>query len=63
MLLVMERTNASTPPRRGESRPLPGGHPDMTGFQRLLLVTIAATFILVVIGGTVRATDSGLGCR
>lgn len=34
----------------------------MTWFQRLLLVTIAATFILVVIGGTVRATDSGLGC-
>ena len=34
----------------------------MTGFQRLLLVTIAATFILVVIGGTVRATGSGLGC-
>jgi heme A synthase len=34
----------------------------MTGFQRLLLVTIAATFVLVVIGGTVRATDSGLGC-
>jgi heme A synthase len=34
----------------------------MTWFQRLLLITIAATFILVIIGGTVRATDSGLGC-
>jgi heme A synthase len=34
----------------------------MTWFQRLLLITIAATFVLVVIGGTVRATDSGLGC-
>ncbi|HZP56690.1 MAG TPA: COX15/CtaA family protein [Dehalococcoidia bacterium] len=34
----------------------------MTWFQRLLLITIAATFILVVIGGAVRATDSGLGC-
>jgi heme A synthase len=34
----------------------------MTGFQRLLLITIAATFILVIMGGTVRATDSGLGC-
>ena len=34
----------------------------MTWFQRLLLVTIAATFALVVIGGTVRATNSGLGC-
>ncbi len=34
----------------------------MTWFQRLLLITIAATFVLVVIGGTVRATDSGRGC-
>ena len=34
----------------------------MSWFQRLLLVTIAATFALVVIGGTVRATGSGLGC-
>lgn len=34
----------------------------MTWFQRLLLVTIGLTFVLVVIGGTVRATDSGLGC-
>jgi heme A synthase len=34
----------------------------MTWFQRLLLLTIAATFLLVVVGGTVRATDSGLGC-
>jgi heme A synthase len=34
----------------------------MTWFQRLLLITILATFVLVVIGGTVRATDSGLGC-
>ena len=34
----------------------------MSWFQRLLLVTIAATFVLVVVGGTVRATGSGLGC-
>jgi heme A synthase len=34
----------------------------MTWFQRLLLITILATFVLVVVGGTVRATDSGLGC-
>lgn len=34
----------------------------MSWFQRLLLITIFATFVLVVIGGTVRATDSGLGC-
>jgi heme A synthase len=34
----------------------------MTWFQRLLLLTIFLTFVLVVIGGTVRATGSGLGC-
>jgi cytochrome c oxidase assembly protein subunit 15 len=34
----------------------------MTWFQRFLLLTIGLTFVLVVIGGTVRATDSGLGC-
>ena len=34
----------------------------MTWFQRFLLITILATLVLVVIGGTVRATDSGLGC-
>jgi heme A synthase len=34
----------------------------MTWFQRLLLLTIGLTFVLVVIGGTVRATGSGLGC-
>ncbi len=34
----------------------------MTWFQRLLITTILATFALVVIGGTVRATGSGLGC-
>lgn len=34
----------------------------MTSFQRLLLLTIFLTFVLVIIGGTVRATGSGLGC-
>lgn len=34
----------------------------MTGFQRLTLVTLAATYALIVLGGLVRATDSGLGC-
>ena len=31
-------------------------------FVPLLLVTLASTFILIVIGGIVRVTDSGLGC-
>jgi heme A synthase len=34
----------------------------MSWFQRLLLLTIGLTFVLVMIGGTVRATGSGLGC-
>lgn len=34
----------------------------MTWFQRFLITTIAATFLLVVVGGLVRATNSGLGC-
>jgi heme A synthase len=34
----------------------------MTGFQRLCVATTALVFVLIVIGGTVRATDSGLGC-
>ena len=34
----------------------------MTRFQRLAAATVAATFVLVVIGVVVRATDSGLAC-
>ena len=34
----------------------------MTGFQRLCIATTALVFVLIVLGGTVRATDSGLGC-
>jgi heme A synthase len=40
----------------------PGGAAPMSSFQRLLLTTILATFVLVIMGGTVRATNSGLGC-
>jgi protoheme IX farnesyltransferase len=40
--------------------------PSMAGgelrFRRLAVVTIAATFVLIAVGGLVRATDSGLGC-
>jgi heme A synthase len=31
-------------------------------YRRLVLATIAATFLLIVIGGIVRVSDSGLGC-
>jgi protoheme IX farnesyltransferase len=34
----------------------------MLRFRRLAVVTIAATFALIAVGGLVRATDSGLGC-
>jgi len=32
------------------------------GFRRLALATAAATFLLIVLGGVVRVSDSGLGC-
>jgi heme A synthase len=31
-------------------------------FRRLALATVVATFVLIVIGGIVRVSDSGLGC-
>jgi len=34
----------------------------MTGFQRLCLITCVVVFGLIVLGGVVRATDSGDGC-
>jgi protoheme IX farnesyltransferase len=34
----------------------------VTRFRRLAVVTTAATFVLIAVGGLVRATDSGLGC-
>jgi len=33
-----------------------------TGFRRLALTTVVATFLLVIVGGVVRVSDSGLGC-
>lgn len=32
------------------------------GYRRLVLATAAATFALIVLGGVVRVSDSGLGC-
>jgi protoheme IX farnesyltransferase len=34
----------------------------VTRFQRLAVATTTATFLLIAVGGLVRATDSGLGC-
>ncbi len=39
-----------------------GGTGDLTLFRRLTGATIVATLILIVIGGIVRVSDSGLGC-
>jgi len=36
--------------------------PALAAFRRLTTATLAATFALVVIGGIVRVSDSGLGC-
>jgi heme A synthase len=33
-----------------------------TGFRRLALLAVALTFLLVIVGGIVRISDSGLGC-
>jgi heme A synthase len=32
------------------------------GYRRLALATLSATFLLIVVGGIVRVSDSGLGC-
>jgi heme A synthase len=32
------------------------------GFRRLALATIGATFLLIIVGGIVRVSESGLGC-
>ena len=36
--------------------------PSSPGYRRLALSTLAATFLLVIVGGIVRVSDSGLGC-
>ena len=35
---------------------------DVTRFAKLAVAAAVATFVLIAIGGLVRATDSGLGC-
>jgi heme A synthase len=40
----------------------PGGAAELARFRRLINATIAATLVLIVIGGIVRVSDSGLGC-
>jgi len=39
-----------------------GDGDELARFRRLVTVTIAATLVLILIGGIVRVSDSGLGC-
>lgn len=39
-----------------------GDADELARFRRLVTATIAATFVLILIGGIVRVSDSGLGC-
>jgi heme A synthase len=41
---------------------LAGPDGELRRLRLLLTITIAATFVLIVVGGVVRITDSGLGC-
>ena len=45
-----------------QSAPVQGGAAELARFRRLVNVSIVATFVLIVIGGIVRVSDSGLGC-
>jgi protoheme IX farnesyltransferase len=42
--------------------PRPSPEDSLTRFAKLAIAAAAATFILITLGGLVRATDSGLGC-
>ena len=44
------------------SAPKRGGRDALDRFRRLASLTIVATFALILIGGVVRVSDSGLGC-
>lgn len=46
----------------GDAGGLRGREDPLRGVRRLALVTLAATLLLIAMGGAVRATDSGLAC-
>jgi len=48
-------------PSRGDSEHLSPGFPT-PGYRRLALTTVFMTFLLILVGGIVRVSDSGLGC-
>jgi cytochrome c oxidase assembly protein subunit 15 len=45
-----------------DSGPGAGSPPTIAGFRRLVVAAIGVSLVLIAIGGTVRATDSGLAC-
>ena len=50
------------PSSRNRSVTRAAGEPDRARFRRLAYLTAALTFALIVVGGVVRISDSGLGC-
>ena len=59
-----ERRRRATPPYPDAvtSAPPRGSRDALRRFRRLVNLTIVATFALILIGGVVRVSDSGLGC-
>jgi len=45
-----------------DPHPAQPAEPAASGLRRLALATLIATFALIVVGGVVRVSDSGLGC-
>jgi heme A synthase len=46
----------------GNPSPAQPAEPAASGLRRLVLATGFATFVLIILGGVVRVSDSGLGC-
>jgi heme a synthase len=49
-------------PTTGYPHPAQPAEPAASGLRRLALATLIATFALIIVGGVVRVSDSGLGC-
>ncbi len=55
------RDRGSGSPLRGDSEHLSADFPT-PGYRRLAFATVGATFLLILVGGVVRVSESGLGC-
>src|SRR5439155_25394810 len=58
------RYHAGSPPGPAHTRPPSrrGSRTSLNRFAKLAVAASIATYVLIVVGGLVRATDSGLGC-